>query len=316
MKICFASSSGGHLNQIKELDGKLKCESYFFVTSKDKFSESILKNKKKYFITDPKRNIIKLIINKLQTIKILMIEKPDIIISTGSGTAFWMCFLGRILGKKVLFIESIARVTKPSLFGKIVNKFANTTIYQWKPLGKYYKKGIYGGIIFDISFSPKSLKNKNIFLTVGSSDYKFNRLIEWADDLAKTKNYEIFGQIGTSSYIPQHFKYKEFLSTEEMKKQLKKCSIVLTHGGSGSIFNSIHEKKLVIVIPRLKKCGEHVDNHQLELANRISDLHVIKIAKTKKNIIDFIENKSKIRKSFHTQSKLPNILLKQVSKNV
>lgn len=112
-----------------------------------------------------------------------------------------------------------------------------------------------------------------IFVTLGSQKFQFNRLLQAVDNL-KTDE-EIFAQIGYSDYKPKHYKYKKFLDRDEFAKVMDLSDIVITHGGTGAIIGAVKKGKKVIAVPRLKKFGEHVDDHQIQLVNQFSDLNLI-----------------------------------------
>jgi len=107
-----------------------------------------------------------------------------------------------------------------------------------------------------------------IFVTVGTHEQPFNRLIKEIDNLKKEGviKEEVFIQKGYSDYVPKYCKYKNFCSFEEMSELYKKAKIIITHGGPSSIIEALAEGKIPIVVPRQKKFGEHVDNHQVEFA--------------------------------------------------
>jgi len=101
-----------------------------------------------FYIIDPQRNIIKFIRNWVQAGSLLIKESPDVIITTGSGIAIPICILGRLLGKKIVFIETAAAVRVLSLTGKIIYPLAHLFIVQWKYLLPKYPKAVYGGTFF------------------------------------------------------------------------------------------------------------------------------------------------------------------------
>lgn len=109
-----------------------------------------------------------------------------------------------------------------------------------------------------------------IFITLGSQKFQFNRVLEYLDELLSESEYqkfEVFAQIGFSTYKPKNFKYKDFLSREEFKLLIDKSDIVITHGGTGAIVTALKLNKIVFAIPRLREFGEHVDNHQIEIVD-------------------------------------------------
>ena len=116
-----------------------------------------------------------------------------------------------------------------------------------------------------------------IFITLGSQKFQFNRLLQEVDRLVGEKviKDEVFAQIGYSDYIPQNYRYKEFLDREEFQNIIDKCDIVITHGGTGAIVGSIKKRKKVIAVPRLSKYGEHVDDHQVQIVSQFKKMNMI-----------------------------------------
>ena len=112
-----------------------------------------------------------------------------------------------------------------------------------------------------------------IFITLGSQKFQFNRLLKAVDEIAVDD--EIFAQIGYSDYKPQHYKYKQFLDRDEFEQMMSKADIVITHGGTGAIIEAVKKDKKVIAVPRLKKYGEHVDDHQIQLIGQFRNLELI-----------------------------------------
>jgi len=105
-----------------------------------------------------------------------------------------------------------------------------------------------------------------IFVTVGSRKYPFNRLFEKLDSLYDEGilTDKMFAQIGTSTYKPRNFEYKDFISPEEFERRINEADIVVTHGASGSIMKALNAGKKVIAVTRLKKYGEHINDHQIQ----------------------------------------------------
>ncbi len=147
-KICLVCSSGGHLKEMLQLKTFYKKHSYYFVTFNREDGKSLAKKEKTFFVECPARNPLKFFQNFFQSLKILLKEKPEIIISTGADAALATCYLGKLLGAKIIYIESFCRPIKPSITGKIVYPIADLFVYQWKELKKSYPKGKYGGSIF------------------------------------------------------------------------------------------------------------------------------------------------------------------------
>jgi UDP-N-acetylglucosamine transferase subunit ALG13 len=110
-----------------------------------------------------------------------------------------------------------------------------------------------------------------IFVTVGTHEQPFDRLIRKIDELAaKGKIKEkIIAQIGYCSYIPENFEYFRFAPFEKMEKLFDSANLVITHAGVGSVFLALKKGKKVIVVSRMRKFGEHSDDHQIQVAKEL-----------------------------------------------
>lgn len=153
-KICFTSSSGGHFNQLNILMNKYIGYEQVIITEKSNFAESELRCKNKYLFNTINRNeklfLIKFITYSIKILYILLKERPKLIISTGALLTVPVCYIGKILGFKVVFIESFAKVKTPTLSGRLVYKIADKFIVQWEDMVKFYGEDNveYGGTIY------------------------------------------------------------------------------------------------------------------------------------------------------------------------
>ena len=146
MKICLACSIGGHLTQMFRLMPAFEGHDTYFVTFEGETSKDL---EHVYFIKDWKRNPLMFFVNFFQSLDILLKEKPDVIVSTGAGIAIPTCYLGKLFGKKIIFIESFSRIKRRSATGKTIYPIADLFLVQWKSLLKEYgDKAKYKGAVF------------------------------------------------------------------------------------------------------------------------------------------------------------------------
>lgn len=105
-----------------------------------------------------------------------------------------------------------------------------------------------------------------IFVTVGSRNYQFNRLFKKIDELYEQGEIKCptFAQVGSSTYRPKHFEYRDYISQDEFAKKIESANIVISHGASGTIMKALKANKKIIVVTRLEKYGEHIDDHQIQ----------------------------------------------------
>lgn len=150
-KVCFIASSGGHFEQLMMLKPLMKKYDSFIVTEKTNYSVSNSEFNTYYLHQVNRREksfIFRMIGNSLKTLKILISERPDVVISTGALATIPMCLFGKIFGKKIIFIESFAKVNSQTLTGKLVYKFADRFYVQWEEMKQFYPNAICKGGIY------------------------------------------------------------------------------------------------------------------------------------------------------------------------
>ena len=146
-KLCLISSSGGHYEQLSMLRKLEDKYDLFWVTEKTDY-----KGNADYYLfqTGLKDWLmpIKMIGNCFKTLYFWIKEKPQAVITTGTMVALPMCILAKICRKKVIYIETFARVKDCTRAGKMMYKIADLFIYQWEYLKEFYPNGVYGGSIY------------------------------------------------------------------------------------------------------------------------------------------------------------------------
>ena len=151
LKICFAASSGGHLEEISQLKELLRFYDAFLLTENDGLVKQFF-CPRVYFVRQTTRKeklfLIHLFFIFLKDAVLFLKEKPDCVISTGALTTFPACVLAKIMGKKIIYIESFARVNSASLTGRLVYRFADLFLVQWEETMQFYPKAVYirGGL--------------------------------------------------------------------------------------------------------------------------------------------------------------------------
>lgn len=112
-----------------------------------------------------------------------------------------------------------------------------------------------------------------IFVTVGTHEQQFNRLVKCIDLLKKDEiiKEEVIIQTGYSSYIPQYCKWDKLFSYEQMKNYTAEARIVITHGGPASFMMPLQIGKIPIVVPRQYQYKEHVNDHQVDFTRKVAD---------------------------------------------
>ena len=150
-KICFIASTGGHFEQLIMLKPIMDRNDSFIITEKTSY-QSIKDGRRTYYLKQVNRQektwIFKMLVNTIESFKIFIKEKPDLVISTGALATIPMCLIAKVFRKKLIFIESFAKINSPTLTGKLLYKFADQFYVQWKDMMRLYPKGIYKGGIY------------------------------------------------------------------------------------------------------------------------------------------------------------------------
>lgn len=110
-----------------------------------------------------------------------------------------------------------------------------------------------------------------IFVSVGSENFPFDRLLKELDRLIENGliKDKVWAQIGCATYRPQYYEYSSFISFEEMKVRIKTSDMLIMHAGVGSTLLCFSLKKIPIIVPRKVSLREHLDDHQVEFAQKL-----------------------------------------------
>lgn len=151
-KICFISSTGGHFEQIKQLNHVAEKYDHYYVLPKNK--STMVFPERKYLIGDFYRKkerilfYLRFMWTALQQLYIFIKERPDVVITTGAGVAFPTCIYAHIFQRKIIYIESFARMKSLNVTGQKIYPYADLFVVQWSELLKIAPKAVYGGWIY------------------------------------------------------------------------------------------------------------------------------------------------------------------------
>lgn len=142
-----------------------------------------------------------------------------------------------------------------------------------------------------------------IFLTVGTL-FEFDRLVQAVDELVGLGQIEedVFAQIGSGQYKPHSMKYVDILEKTKYEEIVKQSNALISHAGMGSISMAIKNGKSMLVMPRLYKYHEHVNDHQLHTARKFEQLGHVLAAYDTNELIE----KIKLLKTFVPKPRVPN----------
>ena len=136
-----------------------------------------------------------------------------------------------------------------------------------------------------------------IFVTVGTHEQQFNRLVEYMDRWASEHDEEVVIQTGYSTYEPKYAKCSKLFPYSKILKKVNEARIIITHGGPSSFIMPLQVGKIPIVVPRKKIYEEHVNDHQLKFCKEVeSRMRTIVVVEDIENLGDVIEKYNDIKK--------------------
>jgi len=290
LKVCLAGSGGGHVRQLLDLEPVWSKHDYFFITEETALGASLGSQHRTYFVPHvavgqarlgaPLRMIAGAIRSIFVSGRTIWKERPDVLISTGAGAVFFALVWARLLGAKIVAIESFARFDRPSIFSRVAAPWAHELIIQSKALSPYYPNAK----IFDplkILDTPRPPKKRLLFATVGAT-LPFDRLVGAVTELKASGAIveDVIIQTGLGGHAPAlpGVEVVETLPFDRIQEILREADIVVCHGGTGSLITALREGCRVVAIPRLMELGEHYDNHQAEITSAFAARGLIAVA--------------------------------------
>ena len=129
-----------------------------------------------------------------------------------------------------------------------------------------------------------------LFVPLGTQKFPFNRLVKALNSLVENGFYrpeEIVMQAAVYEEMPL-FTHYLLIPADQFNDLMQKAEVIVTHSGVNSIISCMKLKKPLVIVPRLKQYGEHVDDHQLEIAHMMKEKYDVVVAEDLENLEDCI----------------------------
>jgi UDP-N-acetylglucosamine--N-acetylmuramyl-(pentapeptide) pyrophosphoryl-undecaprenol N-acetylglucosamine transferase len=279
MTSVLVAAAGGHLAQLHRLVERLDVigKDRLWVTFDGPQSRSLLKDEERVFVpyVGP-RDLYTAIRNTREAARILGSRDVDVVVSTGSAVAMSFLPLARLRGIPTMYIESAARSEGPSLTGRLLQQIpgiVRCTQYQ----ERVNRKWSYVGSVFDdfvaVPKQPATLtatRPLSVVVTLGLIErYGFRRLIERLLAILPA-DAEVLWQVGDTNTNDLPIKAIRSLPWDELATAMRRADIVVAHTGIGSAIDAMESGKCPVLVPRQANRGEHVDDHQRQVAEKLA----------------------------------------------
>jgi UDP-N-acetylglucosamine transferase subunit ALG13 len=291
-RICLAASGGGHVRQLLDLEPAWSPHDHFFLTEDTALGRSL--PGRTYFVPHvalgqarlgaPLKMVAAAARNLVSSAKIMLSERPDMVITTGAGSIFFTLMWARLLGARVVVIESFARFEGLSVFTRLAGPLAHHKVVQSPILEAHWP----GAVVFDplrVLDTPPPAKAPLLFVTVGAT-LPFDRLVQSVAELKREGLIadEVIVQRGPCAALAGITSF-ETAPFEDMLAIMRRARVVVCHGGTGSLITALREGCHVVAMPRRHEHGEHYDNHQSEIAEAFRARDLIQVAHTRDELL-------------------------------
>ena len=155
-----------------------------------------------------------------------------------------------------------------------------------------------------------------IFVTLGTQDKSFSRLLEAIQKQIDNKNIKerVVVQAGYTQFKSSDMEIFDYLIKDEFEKFMETCDILITHGGVGSIMTGLNAGKKIIAAARLKEYGEHTNDHQIQIIKKFEKEGYLLALNDFENLDNVINKakKMKVKKYISNTKNITNYLEKYI----
>jgi len=146
--ICLAASAGGHLSELLPLASSWKGRDCFSVTTTEVVRDKLMAYGNVYVVGESNReHPCRVLLALFRCIGIIVKERPSVILSTGASVGCILCYLGKLIGAKIVWVDSITNVPRPSFSGRMVRPISDLFLVQWSELAEHLDNAEYAGAI-------------------------------------------------------------------------------------------------------------------------------------------------------------------------
>ncbi|MEU1602822.1 glycosyltransferase [Micromonospora matsumotoense] len=272
MTTLLVASTGGHLAELHDLLPRLGVQDdCVWATFDSPQSRSLLDGHEVIHVPPATtRDPVGALRDLLAARRVLCGGRFRRVISTGASVAMSFFLPAARHGLDCHYIESATRTEGPSLTGRLVARVPRTRLYTQYP-GWADGRWRYGGSIFD-GYLPAPATPRpvaRIVVTLGTQDrFGFPRLLQRLVDVVPPEA-EVLWQVGSTRIPRMPAGARRQVPHAEMQQAMREADVIVTHAGVGSALAAMRAGRRAVYVPRRARHGEHVDDHQVEMAREL-----------------------------------------------
>ncbi len=279
--VALVASPGGHVDEAFEIAARFGVPGRrVWITAKTLQTVSLLTGERVEWVPEVKsREAMRALQSFPRAVEVLRTIRPRLLVSTGSALTVPYMAAARFLRIPVTYVESATRMEAPSLTGRITEWIPGVD-RRYQSSGWRRRRWDEFGSIFDgYSAQPAPASPvREVLVTIGSEKYPFHRALRAMEGVAA--GLELTWQTGNTP-LDQHSvpgEARAWWPGDELAARVQASDVVVTHAGVGSILMVLRAGKCPVVIPRRGRLGEHIDDHQMQLAQILAERGVVVVA--------------------------------------
>lgn len=278
-RVHLVASLGGHLDLLRAVAGAFAPHRRVWVTAPGRAAQELAERGETVRVLPPLDADHLNLANPRRSLGLALRERPELVVTSGAGFAAAFCVAARLGGARVLFLETMARVRSSSRGGRVLSALAEGTFVQWPEMAAVHRGALVcrPALLEGAGEAGPPAPGAGTFVALGSHAAGFERCLRLVDDAvaAGVLPAPVRAQAGHTEYVPRSFRPEAWLPPTAMGEAIERAAVVVCHGGAGIIGSVLRAGRRPIVVPRRRVHGEHVDDHQLEIAGRLGALDLV-----------------------------------------
>ncbi|MFD5213474.1 glycosyltransferase [Microbacterium sp. NPDC058345] len=288
----FVASPGGHVDEAFEIAERFAPRAdRFWVTARTPQTESLLAAETVVWVPEVKsRQGLKAARSLAGAVRIMRQTRPRSVVSTGAALTVPYMLAARALRIPLTYVESATRLTSPSQTGRIIERVPGTRLFHQ---GSDWGRGAWQqfGSVFD-NFEAHPAEPRTVrraLVTLGSEKFPFPRALRESRDALSAA--EVAWQVGNTPAEDATLTgdVRQWWPGDELAAAARSADVIITHAGVGSILMALRAGVCPVVLARTARLGEHVDDHQVELAARLDERGLVTFARPGDALADHVQ---------------------------
>jgi UDP-N-acetylglucosamine:LPS N-acetylglucosamine transferase len=273
----FAASAGGHLDLLRVLAPQvLGATEPVWVTSQTPRGEALRATASHVeLLPEFGRSPLRAPANVYAAARLVRKHRPRLVVTSGAGVVAPFCLLARLAGARLIYVETMARVSSPSKTARLLSRFATRVVVQWPELAPALPRAVVcrPTLLENVPDGAGQNDGSGTFVAVGTHAQPYDRLLGIV-----TRGIDegllpepVRAQVGPARWNAPGAQTSPHLSRDELEAAVRSASVVVCHGGAGIMSSALAAGRRPIVVPRRAALGEHVDDHQYQLTRKLAD---------------------------------------------